>query len=424
MTARSSAFPPVGLTILLAVALVLPSVGGCGSSTTNVVGPSGNKCQVSAAASASAYPAGGGAGRIDVSTDRQCSWTAVSDSAWLSFTSPASGQGTGNVTFSIAANPAAAVRSARVRVNDHQVHITEDAAPCRFQLDRSSYAAPAAGASGAVTVTTLAECAWSVSPGEAWVRVEDAGGTGNGRVRFTVTANAGPARSTRLSVAGLGFSVDQASGEAPPAPAPPPSPTPAPPLPPPAPTPPPSPAPPPPAPPPAPACRYAISPTSQSLPGSGGSVRVSVSTSAECRWTADSEASWLTVDGQGGTGSGSLTVVAAANTAPDSRTGWVTIAGQAFTVTQDGGLAAEVGTAGDTSHISGSCPSVTFVVEGPPPREVSPAARTTVFTSGRTEFQEGSCTDVRDGSRVEVTGVLDSQGRLAASRVQIVRKAK
>ena len=83
-------------------------------------------------------------------------------------------------------------------------------------------------------------------------------------------------------------------------------------------------------------CPPTISPTSQSLANTGGSVTVNVSGAAACAWTAVSNAGWITVTGATGVGSGTATLSVPSNTGTTSRTGTVTIGTSTFTVTQAG----------------------------------------------------------------------------------------
>jgi hypothetical protein len=81
-------------------------------------------------------------------------------------------------------------------------------------------------------------------------------------------------------------------------------------------------------------CSYSISPTSASVPASGGSGTVSVTTQAGCSWTATSKVWWITItSGASGLGNGTVAYSVAANTGA-ARTGTLTIAGQTFTVSQ------------------------------------------------------------------------------------------
>ncbi len=89
--------------------------------------------------------------------------------------------------------------------------------------------------------------------------------------------------------------------------------------------------------PPASPCSYSISPSSRSHGSGAESGTVSVTTTAGCAWTAQSNTSWITVTGgASGSGSGSVSYSVAANGSSSQRTGTLTIAGQTFTVTQAG----------------------------------------------------------------------------------------
>jgi CSLREA domain-containing protein len=80
-------------------------------------------------------------------------------------------------------------------------------------------------------------------------------------------------------------------------------------------------------------CVYSISPTSPSVPASGGSLSINVTTVAGCAWTSTSNADWIFVDNGTGTGSGTATFTILPNTGA-VRTGTITVAGQTVTVTQ------------------------------------------------------------------------------------------
>jgi hypothetical protein len=83
------------------------------------------------------------------------------------------------------------------------------------------------------------------------------------------------------------------------------------------------------------AAAFAISPTAQNFPASGGTGTVGVI--GPCAWSATSNASWITVtSGASGTGNGTVGFNVVANTGTSQRTGTLTIAGKTFTVTQDG----------------------------------------------------------------------------------------
>jgi hypothetical protein len=65
---------------------------------------------------------------------------------------------------------------------------------------------------------------------------------------------------------------------------------------------------------------------------------------------------------------------------------------------------------GPVASRSGTCPSLTFTVNG-----------TTVVTNNLTRFEDGPCSDVQNGTRVEVKGIQQSNGSVLASKVDIDR---
>jgi len=181
--------------------------------------------------------------------------------------------------------------------------------PCTYAISPNSQSVDSTGGSGSTTVTTTGGCTWSAASNATWVTITGGStGAGNGVVSFSIASNTGAARVGTLTVAGQTFTVTQAAAPALPPP-----------------------------------CTYTIAPTSQSLPSSGGSGSVTVTTQSTCTWSATSAVNWITVTGgASGTGNGTVTFTVAPNTGAkpqdttQSRTGTITIAGQTFTVTEAG----------------------------------------------------------------------------------------
>lgn len=212
--------------------------------------PSSAKCQISAASSRAAFGASGGAGVLTISADRDCEWAAQAAVTWIAVDGPASGQGAATVNFGVSANGAPTARKGAIVVAGTPLEITQDAAPCRYSLDRSTASVTADGGRLTVSVATLAGCSWSVVVDAAWMAIATArDGNGSGIAQIAVAPNAGSSERTgRVMIADQAVLVSQQGRAAtpPPSPDPPPSPTPPPaPAPPPPPQPPPTPAPPP-----------------------------------------------------------------------------------------------------------------------------------------------------------------------------------
>lgn len=87
-----------------------------------------------------------------------------------------------------------------------------------------------------------------------------------------------------------------------------------------------------------PVCGYAVSPALQSFAAEGGSGVLNLySSAAECPWTAVSNATWITINGADtGKGSGSVNFTVAANTGATLRAGTVFVGGEQLTIEQAG----------------------------------------------------------------------------------------
>lgn len=286
--------------VLLAVSLSLVGAlaSACGSSTQTVTAPSTVKCPVTVSATPSSFSSSGGTGSVGVSTNRECQWSASPSGDWIQLGSPASGQGEGNVPFTIRSNGDPTVRRGAIAVGDQQIAITQEAAPCVFNVAPMAQTVSPAGERRTITVTaSSAQCAWTARSDVDWLSiVSGAQGTGNGEVVFEARSTTGPTRSGTLVIAGQTVTITQGEG-----------------------------------------CSISISPASQSVGASGGSGTISVTTAPGCGWTAQSNASWIAItSGESGNGPGAVGFSVGSWDGP-TRTGIIQIDGQQFTVTQTAG---------------------------------------------------------------------------------------
>jgi hypothetical protein len=375
--------------------------GACGDGTTSLAGPSAGKCQISVTAFTRTFGANGGTGSVTLTAARECSWSAVTATPWISFPRQPSGQGEGSFGFTVGANPATRPRDGTVEVSGQRLGISQEAAACRFSLDPGVTRLPAAGGSASVRVSSLDGCAWTAASPVSWIRLT-AGerGDGAGSVTFTVEPNTGGERASRLQVAGLAHPVEQAAatpapGTPPPPPSPPPPAPPPPAPPPPAPPPPPDPDPTPPPPP----CTAAVSPAQATIPASGGEVGIKLETGSGCAWTATTGEGWLSLAPVAGTGPTTMTLVAAPNGDAATRTAAAVIAGETVIVTQEGATPpSPVRVEGKVQNLSGACPAVHFKVRG-----------IEVVTTAATLYGPNppgtACGNLENGREVVVTGV-------------------
>jgi hypothetical protein len=260
----------------------------------------------------------GGTGSVSITAGSDCSWTANSESGWLTLTGSVSGRGNGSVSFNVSAN-SGAERTGSVIVADQRGMVTQagpstpapapSPAPgpgpppnptCTFTIAPTSQNVVALGGTGSVAITTQSGCQWSASSNASWISVTSgASGTGNGSMGFSVAVNLGGARSGTIGVAGRSFTVNQGAVVTPP-----------------------------------PTCTYSVPDNVKAGKGGGGE-SVDVKTAAGCSWTSSSNSSWITITSGSGSGNGKASFTVAKNDGK-KRTGSITVAGQSVSVQQDG----------------------------------------------------------------------------------------
>jgi uncharacterized protein (TIGR03437 family) len=279
------------------------------SGTVTIAGRSFTVTQAAAAASTCAYTispssasvgAAAGSGTVAVTAGSGCSWTASSGASWITISSGSSGSGNGTVGYSYAANTAASSRSGTVTIAGRSFTVTQAAAAastCTYTISVSSASVAAGAGSGTVSVTAGSGCSWTASSGASWITISSgSSGSGNGSVRYSYTANTSTSsRSGTLTIAGRSFTLTQAGAAG---------------------------------------CTYSLSTEAVSIPASGDSDSIYVSTSAACEWRASASDRWIEIkSGESGKGSGEVRWSVAANK-DVARTGTLTIADKSVKFTQ------------------------------------------------------------------------------------------
>ena len=247
-------------------------------------------------------PAAGGATTVAVTTTSSCSWTTTGVPTWITVVNNSgAGSGNGTVRLQIAANTGTA-RSQTMTIGG-QSYTVNQAAPCSYTLNPTSFSVAVGGGSTTVAVTTATGCSWSTTGLPSWINFTNGNGTGNGNgaVSITVQPNTGAARTVNLTIAGQQFTVSQAAIP----------------------------------------CAYTVSPRSFDLDKNshtgGNAVSIGVQTTSGCAWTASvtSGGTWLTIRaGIPGLGNGTVLVDVEANDGP-ARTGTLTVAGQSVMINQE-----------------------------------------------------------------------------------------
>jgi all-beta uncharacterized protein/BACON domain-containing protein len=173
------------------------------------------------------------------------------------------------------------------------------AVECTYTVAPLHKAAVSAGESPIVNVSVAgAGCSWTAVSNDSWITVTSgASGTSTGPVGLTIAANTGATERTgTVTIAGQTLTITQSGAGT---------------------------------------CLYSVLPLTKSALAGGDSGSVTVTTGANCAWTAASNSGWLSVTSSPITvGPGTATLTIAQNPDAAQRIGTMTIAGQTYTVTQ------------------------------------------------------------------------------------------
>jgi hypothetical protein len=167
---------------------------------------------------------------------------------------------------------------------------------CQVALAAPSMLDARAG-SGSLGVTTQPECGWEASTNVSWISaLSPPSGQGTSDVSFRVAANDGAsAREGMIVVNEERVRVSQRA-----------------------------------------ACRYDVSPSSQSVSGNGGAGTLRISTTNDCAWRATSDAGWIALTSTvEGSGDGTVSYTVARNQG-QARNGAIVVADQRATIRQAG----------------------------------------------------------------------------------------
>ena len=165
---------------------------------------------------------GAGSGTVSVGVTRtsgtSCPWTAVSNAAFITVQSGASGSDNGTTVLAVTAN-AGAARTGTATIAGRIVSIAQASttpATCLFSVTPTSVSMPASGGTAPITLTLASgvNCAWSATPSSGFITVSSGSGIGSATITITVAPNTGGARSGTLTVAGQVVTLNQSGAVA------------------------------------------------------------------------------------------------------------------------------------------------------------------------------------------------------------------
>jgi hypothetical protein len=160
--------------------------------------------------SSSIGAAGANSVSVAVTTTSSCSWTAVSNDAWISITSGTSGTGNGAVQFRVAANSGSAPRTGTMTIAG-QTFTVSQAVVCTYQINPTTQTLALTGGTGSIAVTAPVSCAWTAVSNADWITVTGgASGSGNGTVTYSAAATTNNKnRNGTITIASETFIVDE-----------------------------------------------------------------------------------------------------------------------------------------------------------------------------------------------------------------------
>lgn len=250
------------------------------------------------------FAATGGTGFTNVTAPDLCRWKAKTVDSWINITSGENGIGNGTVNYSVAANTTGSQRIGTIDVEGRLLTITQAAggSGCSYTISPGTQAYGTDGGEAAFNIIAPAGCPWTASTVDDWINITSSPtGTGNGQIAYLVRENfTGRFRVGAINVAGLTFIINQDGGEAE-------------------------------------NCNYALVPSFESFPASGGSGSVTIIAGEECIWRARSNAPWITITSDSsGLGTGTITYSVGPHAGASGRKGTITIGGKTFSVKQKG----------------------------------------------------------------------------------------
>lgn len=95
------------------------------TAATNVPTDCGGTCTFSLSPTSASQPAGGATANVSVTAGAGCSWSAVSNAAFITITAGANGTGSGTLTYTVAANTASTSRTGTLTIAGQTFTVTQ-----------------------------------------------------------------------------------------------------------------------------------------------------------------------------------------------------------------------------------------------------------------------------------------------------------
>lgn len=265
------------------------------------------------------FAAAGGKGTIHVVAPPACTWAATTAASWLTVQSGSSGQGDGDVSYTVDENKATESRGGTIDVAGVQITVAQAAAEvqpppiptdCQYSVGPVEFRMHWHDTGSQVALTTSAGCRWTVDSDTPWLNLLSASqGAGSDTIRFGMSTHTEEnSRAAALRVrwptptAGQNVWVTQEG------------------------------------------CSYAVSVTTANFTADGGSgivnvygTPISTNCMIGCPWTAAPQVSWIRiVSGSPGAGDDRFTYQVDPNPGSQERVGQILVQHRIITIRQAG----------------------------------------------------------------------------------------
>ena len=234
----------------------------------------------------------GGAGTV--LTSGSGTWTATTDSDWISIKPRTTGDAGVSCVYVVSKNMTTDVRVGQVIINGNVHTVTQTGYDAT--LDFYECAANMDGTNGVLSIAVEAGIAWSISSDVDWVSFDVLNGVGPVTIHYTIAPYAGiVTRTASIRVAGQNFTVTQTGKD------------------------------------------VELTPASAYVESDAGIIEVRVTALETTRWNVSIDAEWVyVVDGDTGSGDSTLIISYASNESFKDRSATVSIGSAVFTLKQKG----------------------------------------------------------------------------------------
>lgn len=242
---------------------------------------------------------------VNVSVPQGCEWGIVNTNAWISSIPHLDGV-SNFVEYTVTENTGASSRNGALVIGGSPfvvIQMGTTNVACTYSVSPANRAHGYGAASNVMTVTTAANCPWSVINTNPWIMIPITSGSGNALLSYFVTANGSTfSRSGYVAVANKSVFISQAGGSAGTNSG---------------------------------SCTITLSPGNRTHDFSGSTGMVTVSTASNCAWNVVETNGWISIiTPTNNTGNGTVVYLVSSNSSATARAGNIVIGGQVFALNQ------------------------------------------------------------------------------------------